>query len=334
VGTDATAGRYNSGVKGVTQYGNGVLGTATSGFGVLGKSNNIGVSGTGGIGVLGNGQSIGVEGAGYNGVVAIGTGSGPALNITASGTGGGLIAGSNGSATVFTVDDLGGAYFDGLVNIRALNVSGTLNSGNEQTGQLIATANEIPIVAEITQSSGHPGIESLAMATPVHLFGGFDTNGNAVFDVDDSGNEHIAGQLTTGGPCRTGCIAGGAVARRVISYTPRESQPTMEDFGTAQLTGGRAHVALDAAFANVIDNDSNYLVFLTPEGNCKGLFYTHKTSSGFDVEELEGGSSSVAFDYRIVAKPFGDRSARLPMVSANAFGSRAAKRPPVRHTRG
>ena len=89
----------------------------------------------------------------------------------------------------------------------------------------------------------------------------------------------------------------------------------MEDFGEAQMVNGEARVALDPAFANVIDEGSNYLVFLTPEGDCKGLFLASKSRTGFDVRELQGGHASIGFEYRIVAKPVGDRSVRLPMIT-------------------
>ena len=32
-----------------------------------------------------------------------------------------------------------------------------------------------------------------------------------------------------------------------------------------------------------------YRVFLTPEGNCKGLYVTNKTPSSFEVRELQDG---------------------------------------------
>ena len=50
--------------------------------------------------------------------------------------------------------------------------------------------------------------------------------------------------------------------KRVVSYAPRESQPTMEDFGEAQLIKGEARIALDPKFANVINENANYLVHI------------------------------------------------------------------------
>jgi hypothetical protein len=73
-----------------------------------------------------------------------------------------------------------------------------------------------------------------------------------------------------------------------------------EDFGSARLTRGRATVKLDADFAKVVTLNG-YRVFLTPEGDCQGL-YVRKRGSRFEVREQQGGISNVAFSYRIVAK--------------------------------
>jgi hypothetical protein len=40
-----------------------------------------------------------------------------------------------------------------------------------------------------------------------------------------------------------------------------------------------------------------------------------KSIAGFAVRESHGGRSTLSFSYRIVAKPFGSREPRLPMVS-------------------
>src|SRR5262249_24983493 len=74
-----------------------------------------------------------------------------------------------------------------------------------------------------------------------------------------------------------------------------------EDFGSARLTRGRATVKLDADFAKVVTLNG-YRVFLTPEGDCHGVYVRNKRGSSFEVRELQGGRSNVAFSYRIVAK--------------------------------
>jgi len=74
-----------------------------------------------------------------------------------------------------------------------------------------------------------------------------------------------------------------------------------EDFGSAKLARGSAVVKLDANFAKVIKR-GDYRVFITPEGNCHGLYVRRKSANSFEVHELTGGKSSVAFSYRIVGR--------------------------------
>jgi len=46
----------------------------------------------------------------------------------------------------------------------------------------------------------------------------------------------------------------------------------------------------------------DYHVFLTPKGDCGGLYVRQQTGTAFEVRECGGGSSSVAFSYRIVGR--------------------------------
>ncbi len=87
--------------------------------------------------------------------------------------------------------------------------------------------------------------------------------------------------------------------RRLYSLESPES--FFEDFGQANLVGGRATVSLDPDFAAVVSTDT-YHVFLTPYGDSNGLYVSGRTASGFVVQEQKGGASSLAFSYRIVAK--------------------------------
>jgi hypothetical protein len=103
-----------------------------------------------------------------------------------------------------------------------------------------------------------------------------------------------------------------------------------EDFGAAKLKGGRTVVKLDADFAKVITRD--YRVFLTPEGDCRGLYVRRKSAAGFEVRELMGGKSAIAFCYRIVGRRkdikghrrFAKIDTRLPLPTTAA---RARRKP-------
>jgi len=111
--------------------------------------------------------------------------------------------------------------------------------------------------------------------------------------------------------------------RTLVSYGSRQAQPTIEDVGEARLIGGVAHVTLDPTFASTMDRRSNYLVFITPDGDSRGLYVSAKTSTGFDVHENQAGRSTLSFDYRIVAKPYDTNATRLPAMTAAVQGLRA-----------
>ena len=79
--------------------------------------------------------------------------------------------------------------------------------------------------------------------------------------------------------------------------------------------GGAAHIDLDPIFAQTVNTNVPYRVFLTPGGECKGLYVSQKSATSFDVRELGGGNSNIAFDYRIMAKRNGFENARLADVT-------------------
>jgi hypothetical protein len=134
-----------------------------------------------------------------------------------------------------------------------------------------------------------------------------DQGSNPPVWIDDKGNLFVGGYLYTSGFCQSGC----SKTRHVTEYTPRTTEPKIDDEGEATLHNGSAHVALDPAFANAIDPRSRYLVTITPEGDSNGLYVANRTATGFDVRESRGGRSTLGFAYRIVAKPFGVNEPRL-----------------------
>jgi hypothetical protein len=74
-----------------------------------------------------------------------------------------------------------------------------------------------------------------------------------------------------------------------------------EDAGSARLVNGVAVVELDPTFIQTVNTAIDYKIFPVPNGDCKGLYVTNKTATSFEVRELGGGTSSVDFDYRIMA---------------------------------
>jgi len=104
-------------------------------------------------------------------------------------------------------------------------------------------------------------------------------------------------------------------ARRVSLYAMEAPDNWFEDAGSGQLSNGSARIELDSTFAQTVNTGLEYHVFLTPKGDCKGLYVSNESATSFEVHELGGGTSSIAFDYRIMAKRVGYESVRLADVT-------------------
>lgn len=100
-------------------------------------------------------------------------------------------------------------------------------------------------------------------------------------------------------------------SRKVALYAVEAPENWFEDFGSGQLSNGSARIDLEPTFAQTVNTDLDYHVFVTPRGECEGLYVTDLTPSGFEVRELHHGSSSIAFDYRIIAKRKNYENVRL-----------------------
>jgi hypothetical protein len=123
-------------------------------------------------------------------------------------------------------------------------------------------------------------------------------------EIDNNGNFGCSGSKSAVVP-----VDGGA--RKVALYAVEAPENWFEDYGSGQLSGGSARIDLEPTFAQTVNTDLDYHVFLTPRGECEGLYVTNLTPSGFEVRELHHGSSSIAFDYRIIAKRKNYETVRL-----------------------
>jgi hypothetical protein len=85
-------------------------------------------------------------------------------------------------------------------------------------------------------------------------------------------------------------------------HAPETPEYYFEDYGEGKLLNGRVHITLDPTLIkNVTINEKHPLrVFIQLEGDCNGVYITNKTSSGFDVVELKGGTSATSFQWNIV----------------------------------
>ena len=139
----------------------------------------------------------------------------------------------------------------------------------------------------------------------------YDYTGTRVFSVNENGDYVASG---------TKSAVVQAQGEERLVYTIESPEVWFEDFGSGQLVNGKTTVQVDPLFADTVNLQVEYHVFLTPLGDCNGLYVTNKTATGFEVRELNGGTSSVAFDYRIVAKRVGYEGARMEVVPASPDG--------------
>ena len=84
-------------------------------------------------------------------------------------------------------------------------------------------------------------------------------------------------------------------------------------------------VDLDPDFDAVVKGD-DYLVFMTAEGDCNGLYVSRKGPHRFVVEELKGGKSTLTFCYRLVSRRKDDVGKRLEKVQIPTFDLDKLKR--------
>jgi hypothetical protein len=153
---------------------------------------------------------------------------------------------------------------------------------------------------------------------PTLLLYNFGSGEGSVLQTITNGDNSC--QITNGGDLScTGTIKGAAQvdggARKVSLYAMQSAENWFEDAGSGQLSNGSASIALDRTFAQTVNMGVEYHVFLTANGDCKGLYVSQKSATSFEGHELGGGGSSVAFDYRIMAKRSGYENVRLADVT-------------------
>jgi len=159
--------------------------------------------------------------------------------------------------------------------------------------------------------------ENSSTIEPAGLFRNFDTTaGDLAFEALGSTGHctiNTGGHLACTGSA--GAVVGLADNRWVGLYAVQSPENWFEDFGSGQLSSGKSTIKLDSTFAETVNSAMDYHVFLTPNGDSHGLYVAKKTATSFEVREQGGGSSSVSFDYRIVARRKGYENVRMEDVT-------------------
>jgi hypothetical protein len=302
-------------IQGNTSSGFGVYGyaTGTNGWGVDGYS-----TGNGGIGVVGNATGnpngasypIGVYGHVLQGTAIKGVADEAVVGQAA------VLGQTNGHSQVYT-----NFQADGL----DAGVWGDVANSTVATGMAIAG----------TADNAYAGVFENNSATWPTLFvynGG--TAGKGSFSAMMVGNSAGSCGIGDGNFSCTGqiksLVSTNSGERTVETYSVQSPENWMEDFGSGSLRSGSAIVTLDPSFAETVTANGDYHVFLTPRGDSKGLYVTNLTATSFEVRESGSGTSTLTFDYRIVAKRRGLETQRLTDVTERFKAETAAQQKRVK----
>jgi hypothetical protein len=295
------------GIQSVTTTGTAVIGlpSATSGTAdaIVGQINS-----PGGSGVFGNASSTTGPTNGVFGQNASDNGFGVSgIATSSSGDNTGVI-GTTDSTSGVGVYGVGvtGSALGGSVTFRPVGVWGD-TTGNNGTGAAVlgtiddgiavagySAANSNATASFTNDTTSHSGVVLAAHGGRV--------GGTCIFDA--SGNLACNGSKSAVVP-----VDGGS--RQVALYAVESPENWFEDFGSGQLSGGMSTITLEPTFAQTVNTGEDYHVFLTPKGDSEGLYVNNETPQGFEVHEQRRGHSSVAFDYRIVARRKGFETIRM-----------------------
>lgn len=114
------------------------------------------------------------------------------------------------------------------------------------------------------------------------------------------GTVNITGDLTVVG-VKNAVVETASFGKRKL-YAVESPENWFEDFGQAKLVNGRAVITIEPVFAETVNTEGDYHIFVTPKGNCRGLYVAHQGQGSFEVRELNKGKANITFDYRIVAR--------------------------------
>ena len=197
-----------------------------------------------------------------------------------------------------------GVWADAPNNLNVLNSAALIaTADNSYAGVFYNDSSTISTIIVLNNSPGGPTGNAAPIANVMRIGGPGGTCG-----FNQSGNLSCTGQVKSIVPSKDG-------ARQLETYSVQSAENWIEDYGSARLTNGSATVTVESAFADTVNTGIEYHVFLTPGGDCKGLYVTNKTPTSFEVHELGGGLSTIPFDYKIVAKRNGLESQRLVDVT-------------------
>lgn len=294
----------------------------SSGTGLIASGNNYsgnyltngtGIAGSGGDGIFGKGRDsdgTGIIGTGNNGdstfTLVGGTGgsftghSGIYAKVDNNSTGTGVIGVGYHVNTASTTTTGSGGAFTGQQGVYgkgvASNGTGVIGLGNNGSGY-----------STLLGGSGGAfrgnvcGVYGYASNGSGDRYGGYFATGGGRYAY--VGGTYLGTNRKIVGNGTVSTIVKNINGEIVTLVCPEAPEALFQDYGIGQLVNGKAHITIDPDLAININVSSEHplKVFITLEGDCKGVYVTNKSANGFDVIELQGGSASVPFSWQIVA---------------------------------
>jgi hypothetical protein len=267
------------------------LATGGSAFRVSNTSTGMGLWGVSknGSGVLGNSE-------GGNGVTGFSATKNGVYGHTSAGTGFGM------SGRNEYLDSWGffGGYAPNGTDVVGVYGSGSMTGGAYSYGVYgegkvgVQGVGNIGVYGSSDPRNGYGVIAESYGGTALSCIGSFEQNGGK-FTASPTSTT-----WTTNKPATVKTANGTPVKL----FSEEAAELYFNDYGDGRLTGGIAHIELDPLFLETVTVNAAHPLkaFVQLEDDSKGVYVTRKTTTGFDVVELQGGTSNARFTYRVMCK--------------------------------
>ncbi len=309
------------GVYGSSSSSLGVRGSSTSSIGVYGtSSSNTGVYGysSSARGVMGYSPSTTTDVDAVTGVAATSSYYRPPTGVSAGVVGSVATAGDYG---IFGINSSTTGDTYGIIGVAA-GTSFSLPPVGSSAGVVgsVGTSSDYGVFGDNSYAGNGYGVVGIANSTSVEtpLSGSVGVVARGYYGVYASTTDSVLGWAGyfNGDIYATnywlGSGAGEGTPALALVGSPEN---WVEDLGRGTLVEGKAVMEIEPLFAQTVNLAEEYHVFLTPLGDCNGLYVSRMTPTSFEVRELNGGTSSISFDYRIVAKRQGYEGMRMNRLS-------------------
>src|SRR6266545_46610 len=184
------------------------------------------------------GGQAGTQGVEASAITADATGVGPAI-VAIARTGAGGTFSSSGKETLLATNDGSGAAIHGV----------NTELGNAAAFENVKSTNGLPVLAVTNRAGGFAAV-----------FGATTANGKGVLIQTQSGAVGL--QVVNGTKNAVVATPSGAKAL----YTEESTEVWFTDYGFGKLEKGRARILFDPSFAQTINPDEPYHVFLQARG--------------------------------------------------------------------